>query len=152
MTAHPPTLTIVTFPLRWFGGLVRRYTRDTRADIPAQWRAFAQAGGPFKGPVYGISFNADPAKGTFDYLTGEECSQGATDPKLGVVGIEGPYACLASKAHISAMPDLFDSVYRDGLQDRSVSVRPGPAVEYYPATFDAKTGLGGFEIWVPVTP
>lgn len=147
-----PAPTILELPPRHFWGLVRRYTQQTRAAISTQWRDYGAVAGLSSGPFYGISFHYDAATGGFDYLTGQEGQPRADRPDFGAVVVEGRHACFASSAPITSMPSLFDAAYGAGLQGYAMQVRAGPAVEYYPATFDPKTGLGGFEIWVPVAP
>ena len=145
-----PAPTILNLPPRHFCGLVRRYTLQTRADIPTQWRDYGALSGLSSGPFYGISFDYDAASGRFDYLTGQEGEISVDHREFGAVVVDERYASFASSAHISDMPALFDAAYGAGLDAFALGVRAGPAVECYSATFDPRTGLGGFEIWVPV--
>jgi AraC family transcriptional regulator len=141
--------------LRRFAGPVQKYDMETRANIPAQWVAYNQAGTRVETATpddyYGAVFNFSEKEGTFDYLCGQEVAAGVALPSgFGLVTISGRYARFATKGHISTMNAAWAEVYGDWLSRPDYRPRPGPSVEYYPPAFDGMTGEGGFELWVPV--
>ena len=62
----------------------------------------------------------------------------------------GPYARFATMGHSSTMSADRGEVCNDWLCRPALHPRKGPAVEYYPPSFNGMTGNGGFEVWVPI--
>jgi AraC family transcriptional regulator len=54
------------------------------------------------------------------------------------------------REHVSAIAGTWKAIWEHGLADAGWKVLDGPAFERYDERFDGRTGLGGFEIWVPV--
>lgn len=133
-----------TFDPRYFDGLVRSHTMETRDRIPAQWMDYNAAAENRPGDYFGVVFNFDRVAGTFDYLCGQEVETG------GLVSIAGLHARFATEGHITTIHAVWDEIYGYWLAQPEYRPAPGPAVEYYPPEFDGKTGLGGYEIWVPL--
>ena len=139
---------------RNYAGNSRRYTMETRSQIPQQWAAYNGDGFRVAGAgpgYYGIAYNF-VEKGTFDYLVGQEIT-GKPDLPAGFAQVSlpaGPYARFATQGHITTISMVWAEVYNDWLSRPAFRPRQGPSVEYYPAAFDAETGNGGFEVWVPV--
>ena len=139
---------------RNYAGNSRRYTMETRSQIPQQWAAYNGDGFRVAGAgpgYYGIAYNF-VEKGLFDYLVGQEIT-GTPDLPPGFAQVilpPGPYARFATQGHITTISMVWAEVYNDWLSRPAYRPRQGPSVEYYPAAFDAETGHGGFEVWVPV--
>jgi AraC family transcriptional regulator len=155
MTSKLAPPRIDTMPTRRFAGPVRRYTMQTRSDIPAQWVAYNEADIRVTGAVpddyYGLCFKFSEEEGSFDYMCGQEVPAGAALPAgFGSVTLSGRYARFATKGHISTMTLVWEEIYGHWLGQADLKPRPGPSVEYYPPAFDGMTGNGGFEIWIAV--
>ena len=148
--------TIDALPGRIFAGPVRRYDMQTRGQIPAQWDAYNQANlrAPSSSPddYFGLVFNHDAASGAFDYMCGQVLLPDVMLPEpfrtLSVPA--GNWARFVTKDHIATMNSAWAEVMGHWLGQPGCIPRDGPSVEYYPPTFDGATGLGGYEIWLPV--
>jgi AraC family transcriptional regulator len=143
---------IVVMPDMRIVGVLRRYTMETRGAIPAQWAEF-DAVEPVEGAVpdawYGVCANIGD-DGGFDYLCGVELAKGEVPQGLAVITLPGGrWARFATKAHVSAMQDMWEEIYSDWI-GKGLTPREGPSVEFYPPAFDGATGEGGYEIRVPV--
>jgi AraC family transcriptional regulator len=145
---------IVAMPDRRIVGLLRRYTMETRAAIPGQWVEYNTEGYETPGAVpdawYGVCANFGE-DGGFDYLCGMEMPKGEVPQGLAAITLpSGNWARFATKAHISAMQDMWGEIYRDWMGQDRLTPRDGPSTEFYPVEFDGQTGEGGYEIWLPV--
>jgi AraC family transcriptional regulator len=60
------------------------------------------------------------------------------------------YAVFEHAGHISTIEATFRAIWAGGLADAGARAAEGPVLERYDARFDPRTGLGGFEILVPV--
>jgi AraC family transcriptional regulator len=144
-----------TMPARLFAGLSKRYTMETRFEIPAQWGEYDAQGHQSDHVIpdnwYGVCYNFSDDH-SFDYLCGQEVTARTPLPQgwTHVALTPGRFARFATKGHISTMTQMWSEIYEDWLTRPDLKPRPGPSVEFYPAEFDGATGEGGFEIWVPV--
>ena len=143
-------------PARSFCGPVARYDMTTRSAIPAQWQAYndadLRAPSPAPEEYFGIVFNFDAAKGSFDYMCGQELTKGATLPEgFKVLQVPaGPWAKFITQDHISTMQNAWGEVMGHWLGQPGCIPREGPTMEFYPPEFDGETGTGGYQIWMPV--
>jgi len=137
-------------------GLGERYVR-TNAGIPSQWNRFA----PYLGTIahqighvtYGVICNTDEA-GSIDYICGVQVSEFPEQPAE-FTRLRIPpqtYAVFEHKDHVSSLQSTWQGIYNDGLPRAKREATDGPAFERYDERFDARTGLGGFEVWIPVKP
>ncbi len=62
------------------------------------------------------------------------------------------YAVFAHRDHVSAASETWRAIWNHGLSEAGLTAADGPSFERYGAAFDGRTGLGGFEIWVPINP
>jgi AraC family transcriptional regulator len=136
-------------------GLVERYTLETRSRIPSQWQRFLPHLGKIPGQVgrttYGVLSETDAA-GNTEYITGVEVSDfSEVPPGFSRVRIpERRYAVFTEHEHISTIQQVWSAIWNKRLAESGLQKASGPAFERYSESFDPVTGLGGFEIWVPV--
>jgi AraC family transcriptional regulator len=52
--------------------------------------------------------------------------------------------------HVSVIAETWKAIWNEGLSNAKLEATDAPALERYGASFDGQTGLGGFEIWVPI--
>jgi AraC family transcriptional regulator len=138
-------------------GLRARYTLETIAGIPAQWRRFgpyidaipARAGGR----AYGVCCDFDDA-GHYDYVCGVAVSRLAeVPPELSVVRIPArDYLVFRHVGHIASIPGTWRAIMNDWLPASSYRTEDAPSFECYAEDFDSHSGLGGVEIWIPIEP
>jgi AraC family transcriptional regulator len=136
-------------------GLSQRYHR-TNAGIPTQWERFVPYLGHIEGQLgrvaYGVICNTDDA-GSIEYICGVQVrafpDQYAEFSRLRIP--PQTYAVFEHAGHVSDVPVTWKAIWNQGLSDASHRATDGPAFERYGETFDGRTGLGGLEIWVPVT-
>jgi AraC family transcriptional regulator len=131
------------------------YTFETRSNIPAQWAHFAphlgKVPGQFGTASYGVCWNYKPGCG-FDYLSGVEVSDVSNLPdgyrKVRIPA--GRYAVFTHRQHVSTIASTIDAIWTKWLPNSGYQAAETPAFERYDEAFDPKSGMGGFEIWVPV--
>jgi AraC family transcriptional regulator len=147
--------TVETMPKRIIAGLSRRYSMETRTEIPAQWGQYNMEDITLPHSVpdcwYGVVYNFGQDS-SFDYMSGMEVTKAGDLPnnRTSFTVPAGRFARFVSKAHISTMGQAWTEIYEDWLSQPEYKPRPGPSVEFYPLEFDGMTGDGGFELWVPV--
>jgi AraC family transcriptional regulator len=61
------------------------------------------------------------------------------------------YAVFEHREHISSIVATIKAIWERGLAEAGCEPADGVAFERYDHRFDPKTGLGGLEIWVPIT-
>jgi AraC family transcriptional regulator len=96
-------------------------------------------------------YNIDNAH-NFDYLCGVEVTSSVPRPD-DCIELNVPartYAVFEHAGHISTIEATFRAIWAGGLADAGARAAEGPVLERYDARFDPRTGLGGFEILVPV--
>jgi AraC family transcriptional regulator len=137
-------------------GLNESYSKDTRTKIPQQWQRLAPHLGnmPFQvGPdAYGVSHGCGPDR-RFQYMAGvavrspQGLPEGFTTLKVDA----RRYAVFAHTGHVSALPATFDAIFSKWAPDCGLAVdHAAPCFERYTPEFDACTGLGGMEVWIPL--
>jgi AraC family transcriptional regulator len=136
-------------------GIGERYTCETSAAIPGQWQRFSQSVENIPGRIgmvaYGVCCNADDA-GNFDYIAGVEVVDFSDLPReFSKVRIpEQRYAVFTHREHISSIRRTVNTIWNHWLPSSGLKVADAPNFERYDENFDAHTGNGGLEIWVPV--
>jgi AraC family transcriptional regulator len=137
-------------------GLGERCTCETAAGIPAQWQRFQPYIGNLAGQVgntaYGVSCNSDGA-GNFDYICGVEVRDFSDlPPALSPIRVPAQkYAVFSHRDHISAIRRTWSTIWNQWLPQSGYEVLDAPDFERYDQRFDPKTGIGGLEIWIPIT-
>lgn len=142
-------------PERLIAGVNQAYTKATCSAIPQQWERFVSQPANLpghKGPdFYGVSWNMQP-NCAFDYLTGVEVTDVSRLP-AGMTSVQlpaGRYAVFAHTGHVSAIGQTIDTLWSQWAPDCGLKLAQTPSFERYTAEFDARTGLGGMELWVPL--
>ena len=137
-------------------GLGERYVKSN-AGIPSQWDRFVPYLGTIPGQIgnvtYGVLCNTDEA-GSVDYICGVQVREFPDHP-AGFTRLRIPpqtYAVFEHREHVSSMQSTWQAIWNDGLSSAGHEATDGPAFERYGERFDGRTGLGGFEIWVPIKP
>ena len=136
-------------------GIGERYTCETSAAIPGQWRRFHQSVANFPGRIgpvaYGVCCNADDA-GNFDYIAGVEVADFSDLPReFSRVRIpEAKYAVFTHSDHISTIRRTVNTIWNHWLPASGLKAADAPSFERYDENFDPLTGNGGLEIWIPV--
>jgi AraC family transcriptional regulator len=136
-------------------GLGERYTCETSKAIPAQWQRFV----PYLGNIsrqagrstFGVSCNGDD-EGNFDYIAGVEVTDFSDLPAAFICVRIGPqkYAVFSHREHISTIRRTIMTIWSKWLPESGHEVADAPNFERYGEEFDPKTGMGGFEIWIPI--
>jgi len=150
---HPPRFEYGKVLL--IGGIGERYASETSAGIPAQWQQFiphiGNVPGQAGGTAYGVSCNSD-GEGGFDYICGVELADFSRLPRdWSRIRIPAQkYAVFAHAEHISTIRTVWSTIWNQWLPGSGHEVVDAPDFERYGEEFDSRTGLGGFEIWLPV--
>jgi AraC family transcriptional regulator len=136
-------------------GLARRCPMVGNPAIPAQWNSFLPHLGHIDRQIgdvaYGVIYNADDS-GEYDYLCGVAVREFPSGPAE-FTRLRIPpqrYAVFEHCGHVAAIAGTWKAIWEHGLADAGLKAADGPAFERYDEKFDGRTGLGGFEIWVPV--
>jgi AraC family transcriptional regulator len=135
-------------------GLGERVMFDNVAGLPALWQRFAEHLGHVPGQMgrtaYGICYNTDDTG--FDYIAGVEVADFGSLPKE-FARLRVPaqrYAVFTHTEHVSTVRGTFMAIFNDWLPGSGHVPADAPVFEHYDERFDGRTGMGGFEIWVPI--
>lgn len=142
-----------------FAGLRRYFSFGDRAGIPTIWQAFGPMIGAIpselSGAAYGLNLApADEAdQAGFDYFCAvqvkslDEIPEGLSGVRIG--GRE--WAVFKHNGHVSTIGATCGAA-GDWLAQSGRMPKSGPMqmIEFYGPQFDARTGLGGCEVWIPV--
>jgi AraC family transcriptional regulator len=137
------------------GGLGERYTFETNQGIPFQWQRFrpyiGNIAGQIGGTTYGVCCNSD-GTGHFEYLAGVEVSGFTELPReLSRIRIpEQRYAVFSHRGHVSTMRSTVYTIWNKWLPASGYKVADAPDFERYDESFDAESGRGTIEIWLPI--
>jgi AraC family transcriptional regulator len=135
-------------------GRSERVAFGNTAGLPALWQQFAENLGHVPGQIgriaYGVCYNTDDSG--FDYIAGVEVADFDSLPKgfarLRVAAQR--YAVFTHKEHVSMVQSTFNAIFTDWLPGSGHVPADAPVFERYDERFDGRTGMGGFEIWVPI--
>jgi AraC family transcriptional regulator len=137
------------------GGVSESYTPQTTVKIPQQWEKFAPRIGKVPGQIgktsYGVCWNHRADCG-FDYLSGVQISDATNLPgDLTQVRIPaGRYAVFTHRKHVSAIAQTIDAIMNKWFPNSGRQAANTPNFERYGEEYDPQTGMGGFEIWMPI--
>lgn len=150
---EPPRF--VASPELLIAGLGARYTTATNQGIPALWQRFQPQIGHVPGQVgttaYGVCCNFDH-DGGFEYIAGVEVARFANLPEA-FRTIRLParkYAVFCHRDHISAIRATHYTIWNKWLPESGHEIADAPNFEKYGPEFDADTGNGLTEIWLPL--
>nr|WP_294520049.1 GyrI-like domain-containing protein [uncultured Rhodopila sp.] len=138
-------------------GLQEHFRFENLAGLPALWQRFRLHPGSVPGQIgnaaYGVCYNTVEADG-FDYIAGVEVADAGALPRDFASLRLAPqrYAVFTHAEHISAVRGTFMAIFNDWLPQSGLHGADAAVFERYDERFDSRTGLGGFEIWVPVKP
>jgi AraC family transcriptional regulator len=136
-------------------GLQDHFTFETIAGIPSLWQRFQAHLGTVPGQAgntaYGVCFNTDDA-GSFDYIAGVEVTDFVDIPKefARLRLPEQRYAIFTHTDHIATIRGTFMAIFNEWLPTSGYQAADASPIERYDERFDGRTGMGGFEIWIPV--
>lgn len=136
-------------------GLGERYTFETNQGIPLLWQRFAPHIGSIPGQVgdhaYGVCCNAD-GTGSFEYIAGCEVARfdGLPDDCRRVRIPEHRYVVFTHSDHISAIRGTWYTIMNQWFPQSGHAMADAPDFERYGRDFDANTGTGMVEIWLPI--
>jgi len=136
-------------------GLGERYSFETNQGIPLLWQHLAEHAGRIPGRIesvsYGVCCNSDE-EGNFDYIAGVEVTSfsGLPDDLSRCSIPEQKYLVFTHQEHISAIRKTVYTIWNAWLPNSDYQQAEGPDFERYDERFDASTGTGGVEIWVPI--
>jgi AraC family transcriptional regulator len=136
-------------------GLGARYAQGGDPAIPSQWQRF----GPHIGHVpeqvgavaYGVVANFDDDN-AFDYIAGVEVSRFEDLPK-DFTAIRIPahrYSVFMHKGHVSSIPVTMRTIWQGWLPTSGHKFADAPFFERYDSRFNANTGSGDVELWLPL--
>ncbi len=119
--------------------------------VPGLWQSFAakyvELGAT--GVTYGVSYDIG-GDGNFRYMAGMEWD----DVPDGMDTMDVPggrYAVFTHKGTVGDLPKTIYSIWNKALPDHGIEPAVAPEFERYDERFDAVTGRGEVEIWIPVT-
>jgi AraC family transcriptional regulator len=139
---------------------VRKYFRfDDRGGIPNIWQAFGPTIGTMPGEVQGKAYGLNLAppdvndENGFDYFAAVQVKSLDELPE-GLSGVRiaaREWAAFRHPGHVSTIGATCGAA-GEWLAGSGRATKSGPMqmIEYYPPEFDARTGMGGCEVWVPV--
>lgn len=141
---------------RLLAGLVQRHDCQTPEGIPRQWQRlghFLEQGipGQVGQTAFGVCYNFD-SDGAFDYLCGVEIN-GRGELPAGLVTLRlaaQRYAMFAHSGHVVTIRSVIDAAWNRWLPSSGEKAMEAPFLEVYGPQFNPMTGLGGFEIWLPI--
>jgi AraC family transcriptional regulator len=136
-------------------GLRVRYSDEMIAGIPMQWQRFGPLIGTVPGRIGGVAYGVCcefDESGRFDYVTGVAVSSlFGLAPELSGVRIPPQhYLVFRHQGHVSGIHATWQAIMNRWLPKSGLRMVNAPNFERYPADFDANTGLGDVEIWVPI--
>jgi AraC family transcriptional regulator len=138
-------------------GIFERYACDSPQGIPAQWQRFGPNLGQIKGQIgqaaYGVVYNFD-GDSNFDYMCGVEITDSSALPR-GFKFLQIPsqkYAIFRHSGHVAGIRATIAAIWSKWFPDSGFQADEGPTLERYGPEFNPVTGLGGFEIWIPIQP
>lgn len=136
-------------------GLNQRCNHLGDPNIPSQWARFMPHVGHVPGQVgnvaYGVIYSANDA-GDYDYLCAVEVTAAPKEPGDFISLRIPPQTCAVFEQHehISTIASAWKGIWEHGVADAGHKATDGPSFERYGEQFDGRTGLGGFEIWIPI--
>ena len=138
-------------------GLQAEARAEDLSAIPPLWVDFNARAGEVNAtpgtPAYGICMPADD-DGAFRYIAGSEVAEMGTLPEGMVFALLAPqlYAVFTFDGPIWDLPVFVRSVWDTGLAAAGLTPARAPDFELYDERFDAQTGRGTVEIWIPLEP
>lgn len=139
-----------------FVGISGRHAFSAIQGIPAQWQRFMPSFRDIPDKCdsipFGISLAVDQ-DGDFEYLCAAQVSQAsALAPEFVQFAVPARrYAVFQHRDHVVTIRSTYAAIWNHWLRASGGIAFEAPILERHNRTFDPTTGLGGLEIWVPVT-
>lgn len=157
-TSRPPSLAppaLRTLEDQAFAALTGRFSFAGMQDIPALWRQFMEFYPRIKDkldPVPWAVVGAPDDDGAFDYACAVVVPPSSALPRgLGRITIRAQrYAVFTHADHVSLIRGTYEEIWNSALAASGWTLADRPVLESHRTTFDARTGEGGLDIWVPV--
>lgn len=136
-------------------GFNAHYTFATRSNVSQQWERFVPHLGKIPGQVdqlvYGVCWNYKEDCG-FDYLSGVEVNtRKPLSAEFSHIQLAAQrYAVFEHREHVSSIAKTLDRIWTQWAPDCGLKLAEAPWFERYTEAFDATTGIGGIEIWIPI--
>jgi len=137
-------------------GLQEHFGFEELGGLPALWQRVRPMLGHIEGQVgtvaYGVCFNTSETG--FDYIAGVQVAAGTSIAADLASLLVAPqlYAVFTHTGHVSSVRGTFMAIFNDWLPRSGYRSADAPVFERYDQRFDPRTGLGGFEIWIPIKP
>lgn len=147
---------IETAPARLIAGIGARYEGSGgMSGIPPQWRRLEPYFGHVPGAVGDAGFGVNHAfdqEGAFSYLAGMQVSHDYGLPNIfQTLSLpEQRCAVFTHKGHVSGIPASMRAIWEHWNVGADRQAIDCSCVEVYGTEFDASTGEGDVQIWVPV--
>lgn len=142
-------------PALLLAGFSDRFHHEQKQGIPVLWQRFGPHLGSVPGQVghvaYGAVANSDDA-GNFEYFAAVEVSSfdGLPSEYARLRVPAQHYVVFTHSAHISAISSTFAAIWGDWIPKSGREVIDAPVLEVYREDFNAMTGTGNVEIWIPM--
>ena len=143
-----------------FAGLRKYFRFEDRGGIPMVWHAFGayqeRIPSVIPGAAFGLCLGPADANDDcgFDYAPAVQVSSLDALPEgLSGIRVEGrEWAVFHHREHVSSVGSTC-AVAGEWLAQSGRAPPPGPMemIERYGSEFDPRTGLGGCEVWIPVS-
>lgn len=139
-------------------GLNQQFKFSERGGIPGLWQKFMplmfQIPNLQPGTTYGVIMGSLLGEDGFDYTAAVEISS-IDEMPAGLKAMRIPasrYAIFRHGGHVAEVGAVCNAIYTEwsGRDDLKPSEGPIQMIEHYPVSFNAMTGQGGFEIWLPL--
>jgi len=138
-------------------GFAQMCSFENNSAIPGLWQKFNAREDEIDNRIdkaaYGVCCDAD-GQGNFRYVAGVAAPLDATKP-TGMQDTKipaGSYAVFTHSGHIAAFGKTVYTIWNKSLPESGLEPRFAPDFEVYDKRFDARTGQGEVEIWIPVKP
>lgn len=135
-------------------GLRDHFAFENLGGLPALWQRVGPLLGQIPGQVghvaYGVCHGMDMSG--FDYLAGVEVTAGTQVPAdlVSVRVAAARYAVFTHGGHVSTVRGTFMAIFNTWLPRSGYQFAEAAVFERYDERFDPRTGMGGFELWIPI--
>lgn len=153
LSLAPPALR--TLEDQTFAVLSGRFSFAGLRDIPALWRRFMEFYPRLRNkldPAPWAVLSAPDDDGAFDYACAIAVPPTTALPRgLGCMRVRAHrYAVFTHAGHVALIRGTYEGIWNSALAAYGWTLADQPVLESHRTDFDARTGEGGIEIWVPV--
>jgi AraC family transcriptional regulator len=129
---------------------------DDLEAIPAHWRRFGPffAGLPDKADAIPLGvMTAIDEDGGFDYVCAAQVTGfGQAPGEFSKLRIPAQaYAVFEHAGHVSGLRETYAAIWNRWLPDSGRTAAYAPSLERHHPSFDPRTGLGGLNVWIPLS-